>query len=131
MQTSVLPAAAEGASPMNFPIADPPAAGTVREVVPGLYWLRMPLPFALDHINLWLLRDADGWTAVDCGIGLDDTRAHWETIFSEVLGGAALTRVLVTHFHPDHFGNAGVADAALRRAAVDDRDRVPDCARAI
>ncbi|HKB82916.1 MAG TPA: MBL fold metallo-hydrolase [Burkholderiales bacterium] len=107
MQTSVSPAAIDIANPMTFPFAEPPAAGRVCEVAPGLYWLRMPLPFALNHINLWLLRDADGWTAVDCGIGLDDTRVHWETIFTEVVGRTGLTRVLVTHFHPDHFGNAG------------------------
>ncbi|HEX7954581.1 MAG TPA: MBL fold metallo-hydrolase [Burkholderiales bacterium] len=104
MKTSVLPAMADA---MTFPFAEPPAAGSVREVAPGLYWLRMPLPFALNHINLWLLRDGAGWTAIDCGIGLDETRAHWERIFSEVVGSAGLTRVLVTHFHPDHFGNAG------------------------
>ena len=66
----------------------------------------MPLPFALNHINLWLLRDGNGWTAVDGGVALDETRAHWETIFANVVGVSGLTRVLVTHFHPDHFGNA-------------------------
>lgn len=71
-----------------------------------MLWLRMPLPFALDHINLWLLRDGDGWAAVDCGIGLDETRALWDQVLGDALGGAALTRVIVTHFHPDHFGNA-------------------------
>ena len=104
MQTSVVPAVAD---PMSYPFAEPPAAGNVCEVAPGLYWLRMPLPFALNHINLWLLRDGNGWTAVDCGIALDDTRAHWERIFTEFLDGQGLTRVLVTHFHPDHLGNAG------------------------
>ena len=106
MQTSGLPAAVEVANPMSYPFAEPPDAGSVCEVAPGVFWLRMPLPFALNHINLWLLRDTKGWTAVDCGIGLDDTRAHWEKIFASFVGRSGLTRVLVTHFHPDHFGNA-------------------------
>ena len=64
-------------------------------------------PFQLNHINLWLLEDGDGWTIVDTGVGLDDTRALWERIFAAHLGGRPVRRVLVTHFHPDHMGNAG------------------------
>jgi glyoxylase-like metal-dependent hydrolase (beta-lactamase superfamily II) len=105
MQTAVLPPSLDPG--MSFPFAEPPAGGRVFEVAPGVYWLRMPLPFALNHINLWLVREEHGWTAVDCGIALPDTRAHWETILSELPGTTTLTRVLVTHFHPDHFGNAG------------------------
>src|SRR5256885_1521865 len=67
----------------------------------------MPLPFRLDHINLWLLDDGPGWTVVDTGIGLEETRALWERVFAETLDGRPLTRVVVTHFHPDHMGNAG------------------------
>ena len=108
MQTTVLPLAVDDSDqPLSFPYAEPPAPGRVREVAPGVYWLRMPLPFALNHINLWLLRDGEGWTAVDCGLGLDDTRALWEQVFAEVTGNSGLARVIVTHFHPDHFGNAG------------------------
>jgi len=81
-----------------------PAPGTVHEVVPGLYWLRMGLPFALDHINLWLIRDGDGWTIVDCGIATDATRASWESIFASGLDGQPVRRVIVTHCHPDHVG---------------------------
>ncbi|MBI1845627.1 MAG: MBL fold metallo-hydrolase [Candidatus Rokubacteria bacterium] len=67
----------------------------------------MPLPFQLDHINLWLLADGGGWAIVDTGIGLTDTVALWEQVFVEVLGGQPITRVICTHFHPDHMGNAG------------------------
>ena len=66
----------------------------------------MPLPYRLDHINLWLLDDEDGVAVVDTGIGLDDSRALWEKVFAAELGGRPVTRVLVTHFHPDHMGNA-------------------------
>lgn len=66
----------------------------------------MPLPFKLDHINLWVLEDGDGWTVVDTGVGLEDTRALWDAALAGALGGRPVTRVIVTHFHPDHMGNA-------------------------
>jgi glyoxylase-like metal-dependent hydrolase (beta-lactamase superfamily II) len=88
-----------------------PATGATLEVVPGVRWLRMPLPFALDHINLWLLRDRDeagreGWAIVDCGIANDPTRAAWERVFATELQGLPVLRVIVTHMHPDHIGLA-------------------------
>ncbi|QJE74829.1 MBL fold metallo-hydrolase [Aerophototrophica crusticola] len=67
----------------------------------------MPLPFALDHVNLWLLRDGEGWAVVDTGISSNRTRAIWETVFAQHLGGLPVSRVIVTHFHPDHLGLAG------------------------
>jgi glyoxylase-like metal-dependent hydrolase (beta-lactamase superfamily II) len=93
--------------PLSFPHRDAPAPGTVREVAPGVLWLRMPLPFALDHINLWLLEDGDAWTLVDTGLGDEPTRALWARLFADVIGARAVRRVLVTHYHPDHAGNAG------------------------
>lgn len=81
-----------------------PAPGNVQQVAPGLFWLRMDLPFALDHINLWLVRDSAGWTVVDCGIATDTTRTSWETIFETALDGLPITRVIATHCHPDHVG---------------------------
>ncbi|HKE42243.1 MAG TPA: MBL fold metallo-hydrolase [Casimicrobiaceae bacterium] len=90
---------------LAFPFAAPPGPGEAREVAPGILWLRMPLPFALDHINLWLLTDGDGWTQVDCGYGDQPTRRLWETHFSGTLSKRALRRVIATHYHPDHLGN--------------------------
>ena len=94
-------------SSLEFPHRDAPAPGTVRELAPGVLWLRMALPFALDHINLWLLADGEGWTIVDTGLGDAPTRARWEEIFAGVIGARPVRRVLVTHYHPDHAGNAG------------------------
>jgi len=89
-----------------------PRLGNTIEVASGVYWLRMPLPFKLDHINLWLLEDndddGDGWTIVDTGINLEEVRDAWKIILSERISDTKpLKRVLVTHFHPDHFGLAG------------------------
>jgi len=92
---------------VHFPAATPPAAGETLAIAPGVWWLRMPLPFALDHINLWLLEDGRGWTIVDTGYAIAETTARWERIFAECLGGSPITRVIVTHHHPDHIGLAG------------------------
>lgn len=74
------------------------------EAAPGIFWLRMPLPFALDHINLWLLRDGAGWCVVDTGYDQPPVRAAWEQVLAGLSG--LLTRIVVTHFHPDHLGLA-------------------------
>ena len=95
------------ASELSFPIGQRPEPGQVLEVAPGVNWLRMPLPFALNHINLWLLDDGDGWTIVDTGLASDETRQLWEQIFDDCLDGRPVTRVIVTHMHPDHVGLAG------------------------
>jgi len=81
--------------------------GETLEVAPGVHWVRMPLPFALNHINLWLLEDGDGWTIVDTGFDHDDIRAHWKDVIAKLTGGRPITRTIVTHFHPDHLGLAG------------------------
>jgi len=83
-----------------------PNPGTTVEVAPGVRWLRMPLPFELDHINLWLLEDGEGWTIVDTGVGNSATRELWEDVVRSALGARPVHRVIVTHYHPDHAGNA-------------------------
>ena len=98
-------------SALHYPLGDDmPAAGSTRELAPGVRWIRMSLPFTLDHINLWLLRDQldgrEGWTIVDCGIDRPETRQQWESVFANELQGLPVLRVIVTHMHPDHVGLA-------------------------
>jgi len=94
----------------EYPFAEPPAPGTTREVAPGVHWLRMALPFQLDHINLWLLEDGTreepAWLVVDTGLGDEPTRGLWDKVFEQRIGAQPVRRVLVTHYHPDHAGNA-------------------------
>jgi glyoxylase-like metal-dependent hydrolase (beta-lactamase superfamily II) len=105
-------------SPMNelerklhYPLGDAlPESGHAIEVAPGVKWLRIGLPFALNHINLWLLKDKldgqEGWTVVDCCIDRAESRAQWEQVFINALEGLPIIRVIVTHMHPDHVGLA-------------------------
>ena len=103
---------------LDYPLADalPPQGGALT-IAPGIKWLRMALPFALDHINLWLLRDEmddpsqpghkiQGWSVVDCCISRSESKAQWEAIFATQLEGLPVLRVIVTHMHPDHIGLA-------------------------
>jgi glyoxylase-like metal-dependent hydrolase (beta-lactamase superfamily II) len=83
-----------------------PEPGQPFEVVDGVYWLRVPLPISLDHINLWILRDGDGWTIVDSGYDADMCRDVWEQVFDTFLEPASVNKIIVTHFHPDHIGLA-------------------------
>lgn len=104
---------------LHYPFGDTlPAPGATLVVVPGddpgltpgVKWIRMALPFALNHINLWLLRDeidgVPGWSIVDCCISKDEARAQWEQVFANELEGLPILRVIVTHMHPDHIGLA-------------------------
>ncbi len=92
---------------LDYPFPAPPAPGDAIDAAPRIRWIRMPLPFALDHINLWLLDDEDdGWTLVDCGYGDAPTRTLWERHLASTLGGRPIRRIVATHAHPDHVGNA-------------------------
>lgn len=86
--------------------AVPPRGGSI-EVAPGVRWIRMPLPYALDHINLWALDDGAGWALVDTGTRTETTAEVWRELFANAPDRRTLTRVFVTHMHPDHVGMAG------------------------
>ena len=132
-------------SALHYPLGDAlPGLAQTIEVAPGIKWIRMPLPFALDHINLWLLRDRqvdrhgqmrEGWSIVDCGVNRSEVRNQWEQIFASQLDGLPVLRIIVTHMHPDHIGLAGwlcqhwdaplwisATDYNVARVAMKDRD---------
>jgi glyoxylase-like metal-dependent hydrolase (beta-lactamase superfamily II) len=112
-----VPESASAAPSLSYPCGEPPAPGAAREVAPGVLWLRMPLPFTLNHINLWALADEDergpGWAIVDTGTKTPEALAAWRQLIAAdgplaaTPQGARITRVLCTHMHPDHVGMAG------------------------
>ncbi|MFM0094568.1 MBL fold metallo-hydrolase [Paraburkholderia nemoris] len=92
---------------LSYPCGTPPERGDTREVAPGVQWIRMPLPSALTHINLWTIADTDGYTLIDTGVFNDDSTAAWNEVLGGPLAGQTPSRVIVTHMHPDHVGMAG------------------------
>jgi glyoxylase-like metal-dependent hydrolase (beta-lactamase superfamily II) len=94
-------------SRLSFPHEQPPEPGMLIELAPGILWTRIPLPFRLNHVNIYLIEDGDGWAVLDTGIGNSATKDIWESLVSGPLAGRRLTRLIVTHYHPDHIGLAG------------------------
>ena len=92
---------------LDYPRTTLPDPGQAIEIAPGVHWLRMPLPMALNHINLWVLEDGDGWTLVDTGMQTSQIAAAWTDLFAGPLAGRPVRRVVCTHMHPDHVGMAG------------------------
>jgi glyoxylase-like metal-dependent hydrolase (beta-lactamase superfamily II) len=92
--------------PITYPHEVPPLPGESIKVADGIYWIRMPLPFALDHINLWLLEDGDSWVIVDTGYGVEATHQLWLRHFAGTMLGKPVNRIVITHYHPDHVGCA-------------------------
>ncbi len=92
---------------LSYPFDGVPPRGQSWEVAPGVRWIRMPLPYALDHINLWALDDGEGWALVDTGSRTDEAVAVWREQFAHAPDTRTVTRILITHMHPDHVGMAG------------------------
>ncbi|CTQ32242.1 MBL fold metallo-hydrolase [Jannaschia rubra] len=107
MDTAPPDALPDGYAGLTFPWTEPPAEGEATEVADGVLWARLPLPMALDHVNVFFLREARGWAMVDTGFDTRRTRAIVETLMAGPLRGDPITRLLVTHHHPDHVGLAG------------------------
>jgi glyoxylase-like metal-dependent hydrolase (beta-lactamase superfamily II) len=93
--------------PIRYPWPDAPDHGTATQVADGVLWMRLPLPMALDHVNVYALDDGDSWTIVDTGFDSRKTRAIWETLLAGPLAAKPVGRIIGTHHHPDHIGLAG------------------------
>jgi glyoxylase-like metal-dependent hydrolase (beta-lactamase superfamily II) len=98
---------ASSKSRLEFPWASPPALGAVREIAPGLLWARLPLPFRLNHVNVWLLEEDEGWTIIDTGCATQELMDTWEILLAGPMRGLPVRRVVATHGHVDHIGLSG------------------------
>ena len=92
---------------LDFAFPALPAPGHTIEVAPGILWARLALPFLLDHVNIYFIDDGKGWALIDTGLGNKATLAAWQPLLDTVLRDRPLTRIIATHFHPDHVGAAG------------------------
>jgi glyoxylase-like metal-dependent hydrolase (beta-lactamase superfamily II) len=94
---------------LTYPFGRKPdiTAGEPVKVAEGVYWVRFAMPMSLDHINLWLLEDGDGWTVVDTCLNISSARETWEKLFTGFMQNKPIKRVICTHLHPDHVGLAG------------------------
>ena len=92
---------------MRYPWDIPPSGSEAIEVAQGVLWMRLPLPMKLDHVNVYALDEGDSWTIVDTGFDSRKSRGIWQDLLAGPLGGKPVSRVIVTHHHPDHIGLAG------------------------
>jgi len=91
---------------LKFTVQRPPAYGELTDVLPGLFWVRLPMPTMPNHVNCWLLDNGPGWTLVDCGMDTDDIFEIWDKLWRGLLRARPLQNLTFTHAHLDHFGFA-------------------------
>src|SRR5258708_31209935 len=103
-KTDTIPSSVEA---LRYPWENHPGPDQVVEVMPGVLWVRLKLPFRLNHVNIYLLADGDGWAMVDSGFGNEESIAAWTALFEGPLAHVKITRLIVTHSHPDHVALAG------------------------
>lgn len=110
-----IPSGADGASAqpyshrgLIYPLGRrAPDAGELIAIGDGIGWARLPVPGSLKHINVWALDDGEGVALVDTGLDIPEARGAWEALLAGALSGRRITRIICTHFHPDHIGLAG------------------------
>ncbi|SFR97728.1 MBL fold metallo-hydrolase [Yoonia litorea] len=92
---------------IRYPFPDAPGSSEAIEVASGILWMRLPLPMALDHVNVYALDDGESWTVIDTGFASKTSKRIWQALLDGPLAGKPVGRVVVTHHHPDHVGLAG------------------------
>ncbi|MCY4181126.1 MAG: MBL fold metallo-hydrolase [Litoreibacter sp.] len=92
---------------LSYPFETIPEEGAAIEVAPDILWMRLPLPMALDHVNVYAIADGDGWVIVDTGFFSKRGVAIWKGLLAGPLQGKPVSEVIFTHHHPDHIGMAG------------------------
>lgn len=92
---------------LRFPFESAPGFGEIVEIADGILWTRVPLPYQLDHVNIFFIQDGYGWAVIDTGIVTPEAKQVWENLLTGPLRDMPITRVIVTHLHPDHIGLAG------------------------
>jgi glyoxylase-like metal-dependent hydrolase (beta-lactamase superfamily II) len=92
---------------LKFTVQRPPAYGELTDVLSGLFWVRLPVPLTLNHVNCWLLDNGSGWTLVDCGMNTDEIFEIWDRLWRGLLRSRPLQNLTLTHAHIDHIGFAG------------------------
>ena len=86
----------------------PQPIGEVSRVVESVHQLKLPVPFPLEFVASYLIQDQDGWTIIDPGFDYPPAREVWESEAAR-MGldlDSDVTRIIVTHLHPDHIGLA-------------------------
>ena len=92
---------------MDYPWTSAPQVGEPKEVSKGIFWFRLPLPMSLDHVNIYAVDEGDSWTIIDTGLWSKKTLSIWRSIIDQYFCNKPISRVIVTHHHPDHVGLAG------------------------
>ena len=99
---------------LRYPFETPPPEGEVIKVATGILWARLPLPMALDHVNVYILDGDDGWTIVDTGFNSRRSRGIWQKLLDGPVAGTPVARVLRNN---ESFSSARTIRSIFRESA--------------
>ena len=92
---------------ITYVMEEPPQIGIPIEVADDIHMVRLPLPFALDHVNVWLIKEKNSWTIIDTGLGNKECLDIWDNLLTSFLSSKPVNKIILTHYHPDHVGLSG------------------------